>query len=56
MAGALSCSKSKKLGTAWVFFFHWNCSNKVLFGSFSIEYGKIKHDGVFNLFKMLKKI
>ena len=54
MAGILSCSKNKKLGTAG-FFFHWNCSNKVLLGISSTEYAKIKHDGGFNLFKMLKK-
>ena len=41
----------------WVqlgFSFHWNCSNKVLLGFSSIEYAKIKHDGVL-ISKMLKK-
>ena len=36
-------------------FFHWDCSDKVLLGFSSLEYAKLKHDGGFNLFKMLKK-
>ena len=36
-------------------FFHWDCSNKVLLG-FSIEYAKVKHNGVLiYLNKMLKE-
>ena len=46
--------KKQKLGTAGVFF-HWYCSNKVLFGLYSIDYAKTKHGWGFNIFKMLKK-
>ena len=52
-AEVLSCSKSKKLGTAGGFF-RWNCSNKVLLGFSSIEYAKKTRWG-FNLFKILRK-
>ena len=52
-AEVLSCSKSKKLGTAGGFFL-WNCSNKVLLGLSSSEYAK-KIRWSFNLFKILKK-
>ena len=46
--------RKEKVRYSWDFF-HWDCSNKVLLGFSSLEYAKLKHDGGFNLFKMLKK-